>query len=81
MKFDERERGIPQFESVKSVQQSLILYQMDETEYNDGENVEGNGTSEESSILETQHKLLKSRLEDPPGNGDQWITMCFHKLT
>ena len=43
MKFDERESGIPQFESEKSVQQPLILYQMDETEYNDGENVEGNG--------------------------------------
>ena len=54
VKFEERESGIPQFKSEKSVQQPLILYQMDETEYNDGQNVEGNGTSEESSTLETQ---------------------------
>ena len=59
VKFDERESGIPQFESEKSVQQPLILHQMDETEYNDGKNVEGNGTSEESSTLETQPQIVE----------------------
>ena len=59
VKFDERESGSPQFESEKSVQQPLILYQMDETEYNDGENFEGNGTSEESSTLETQPQIVE----------------------